>query len=106
MRIVYHTRVHAFTHTHTHAHLLSPLPSPTTRYVNFSLPARTAGLVPVNESLIGSGDFFGILRMDGLDPMLAWGMGATTGHTVVGMRDPITDELFIHESQVNSSYCT
>ena len=59
----------------------------------------------MDESLIGSGDFFGILRMDGLDPMLAWGMGATTGHTVVGMRDPITDELFIHESQVNSSYC-
>jgi hypothetical protein len=40
---------------------------------------------------------FGILRMDGLDPMLAWGMGATTGHVVTALW--IDGELCIVESQ-------
>ena len=39
-----------------------------------------------NTSLIESGDFFGINRLDGLDPMLAWAMGSTTGHTTVALR--------------------
>jgi len=39
--------------------------------------------VEIDESLVHSGDFIGIIRLDGLDPMLAWGMGSTTGHTTV-----------------------
>jgi hypothetical protein len=39
----------------------------------------------INESEVGNGDLFGVIRMDGLDPMLAWGMGATTGHMTVAM---------------------
>jgi hypothetical protein len=39
--------------------------------------------VEVDEDLIQSGDFFGIIRLDGLDPMIAFGMGSSTGHTVV-----------------------
>lgn len=50
------------------------------------------------ESEVRNGDMFGILRMDGLDPMLAWGMGATTGHVVTALW--IEGELFIVESQV------
>lgn len=42
--------------------------------------------VPIDESLINSGDFFGIIRLDGLDPLLAWGMGSVTGHTTIAHR--------------------
>ena len=30
---------------------------------------------------IKNGDTFNIMRLDGLDPMIAWAMGAATGHT-------------------------
>ena len=30
---------------------------------------------------IKNGDTFNIMRLDGLDPMIAWAMGASTGHT-------------------------
>ena len=51
-----------------------------------------------------AGDFFGILRFDGLDPMLAWAMGSTTGHTTIALRDELTNELYITESTVNDVY--
>lgn len=35
--------------------------------------------VPIAAEDINDGDFFGVLRLDGLDPMLAWAMGAHTG---------------------------
>eukprot|EP00388_Colpodella_angusta_P006978 GDKJ01020108.1.p1 GENE.GDKJ01020108.1~~GDKJ01020108.1.p1 ORF type:complete len:626 (+),score=169.84 GDKJ01020108.1:1-1878(+) len=35
------------------------------------------------KSKIRTGDMIGILRMDGLDPLLAIGMGSNTGHVVV-----------------------
>ena len=36
-----------------------------------------------DPSLISSGDTFDILRLDGLDPMIAWAMGAATGITKI-----------------------
>lgn len=39
----------------------------------------------LNESDIHSGDFFGVIRLDGLDSMLAFGMGSHTGHTTVAL---------------------
>lgn len=42
--------------------------------------------VDIDEDLVHSGDFFGIIRLDGLDPMLAWGMGSVTGHTTIAHR--------------------
>ena len=30
--------------------------------------------LPPAEHKVHSGDFFGVIRLDGLDPMLAWGM--------------------------------
>ena len=41
---------------------------------------------------------------DGLDPMLAWAMGSSTGHTAIAVRDPTTGELFVHESTVKDDY--
>jgi len=58
----------------------------------------------VNESMVESGDFFGVIRLDGLDPVLAWAMGSVTGHTTVAIRDPEDGKLYIAESTVNSSY--
>lgn len=54
------------------------------------------------EDQIQSGDFFGVIRLDGLDPMLAWGMGSHTGHTTIAMR--IDNKLFICESTTNSAF--
>ena len=45
-------------------------------YVNVDMKKRAITDVEVDESLIHSGDFIGIVRLDGLDPMLAWGMGS------------------------------
>ena len=51
------------------------------------------------------GDFFGISRLDGLDPMLAWGMGSTTGHTAIAMRFEGDDEsLYVCESTAKDVY--
>jgi len=64
---------------------------------------RTTKVVTVNETDIHSGDFLGIIRLDGLDPMLAWGMGSTTGHTAIAMRDE-AGVLHVLESTTNGSY--
>jgi len=53
---------------------------------------------------VNSGDFFGVIRLDGLDPMLAWAMGSTTGHTTVALRDPTDGQLYITESTAKDSY--
>jgi len=52
--------------------------------------------------MIHSGDFFGITRLDGLDPMIIWGYGGATGHTATALW--IDGELFVCESTVNSDY--
>ena len=64
---------------------------------------RTAGFVEIPEEAVGSGDFFGIFRADGVDPMLAWGMGSSTGHTTVALRDP-EGLMHVCESQDKSAY--
>ena len=54
------------------------------KYSGLVLKDRTKGIVSLSEDQIKSGDAFGIIRMDGLDPMLAWAMGSTTGHMTIG----------------------
>eukprot|EP01097_Dermamoeba_algensis_P000740 TRINITY_DN1261_c0_g1_i5.p1 TRINITY_DN1261_c0_g1~~TRINITY_DN1261_c0_g1_i5.p1 ORF type:complete len:568 (-),score=130.75 TRINITY_DN1261_c0_g1_i5:76-1779(-) len=71
-------------------------------YAGITMESRTITDVPLNESDIHSGDFFGVIRLDGLDPMLAWGMGATLGHTVISLW--IDGELYICESTTVSKY--
>jgi hypothetical protein len=41
---------------------------------------RSTGFVDVKD-YVESGDMFGIIRLDGLDPLLAYLMGSQTGHT-------------------------
>jgi len=72
------------------------------KYANFKVFPRSVQEVPLNESLIQDGDFFSVLRLDGLDPMLAWAMGARSGHTVMAIR--IGGQLYIVESTNKNSY--
>jgi len=64
---------------------------------------RTTEEVLVDASLINDGDFLGVIRLDGLDTVLAWAMGSTTGHTTIALRDP-NGVLHICESTVSSAY--
>jgi hypothetical protein len=47
--------------------------------------------------LIQSGDYFAVLRLDGLDPIIMYGTGSHSGHTVMAQR--FDGELYIIESQ-------
>jgi len=59
-------------------------------------------VIAIDESQIKSGDFLGVIRLDGLDPMLAWGMGSHTGHTTVALW--VDGQLYICESTTSSNY--
>jgi hypothetical protein len=53
-------------------------------------------LVEIDESLVKSGDYFAVMRLDGLDPMIMYGTGSHSGHSVVALR--IDGQLYITES--------
>jgi len=72
------------------------------KYAGITMPNRTTQEVILDESQINSGDFLGVMRLDGMDPMMAWAMGSTTGHTTVAMW--IDSELYICESTTNGTY--
>ena len=68
----------------------------------YVMDKRPINVVTLDESLINDGDFFGVIRLDGLDPTLAWAMGAHTGHTTIALR--FDGELYICESTTFSNY--
>eukprot|EP01004_Peranema_trichophorum_P002366 NODE_1431_length_1957_cov_53.432388_g1212_i0.p1 GENE.NODE_1431_length_1957_cov_53.432388_g1212_i0~~NODE_1431_length_1957_cov_53.432388_g1212_i0.p1 ORF type:complete len:580 (+),score=113.91 NODE_1431_length_1957_cov_53.432388_g1212_i0:57-1796(+) len=72
------------------------------KYRNLNMAKRATPVVPLDESQIHSGDFIGVIRLDGLDPMLAYGMGSSTGHTAVALWE--NGQLYIAESTTNSTY--
>ena len=49
-----------------------------------------------DESNIGSGDFFSIMRLDGLDPIIMLASGSHAGHSVMALR--MDGVLYIVES--------
>eukprot|EP01123_Difflugia_compressa_P003781 TRINITY_DN15092_c0_g1_i1.p1 TRINITY_DN15092_c0_g1~~TRINITY_DN15092_c0_g1_i1.p1 ORF type:complete len:447 (-),score=84.61 TRINITY_DN15092_c0_g1_i1:32-1270(-) len=63
---------------------------------------RTIQRVDIPKTEFKSGDFLGVIRLDGLDPMLAWAMGAHTGHTTITWW--IDNELYVMESTISSNY--
>eukprot|EP01123_Difflugia_compressa_P003829 TRINITY_DN15136_c0_g1_i1.p1 TRINITY_DN15136_c0_g1~~TRINITY_DN15136_c0_g1_i1.p1 ORF type:complete len:532 (-),score=102.84 TRINITY_DN15136_c0_g1_i1:26-1621(-) len=71
-------------------------------HMNVVMPVRPIQRVNISKSEFKSGDFLGVIRLDGLDPMLAWGMGSHTGHTCITMW--IDNELYVCESTTNSAY--
>jgi hypothetical protein len=48
------------------------------------------------EGLIKSGDNLQVVKLDGLDPLIAWGTGGRTGHTAIAVWDG--GELYVCES--------
>lgn len=65
--------------------------------MNWDLKERTVQKVEIDESQIQSGDYLPVMRLDGLDPMIMYGTGSHSGHTVMAMR--FDGELYIVESQ-------
>jgi hypothetical protein len=66
--------------------------------MNVELEARETTSVDIDPSLIQSGDFLGVMRLDGLDQIIMYGTGAYIGHNVMALRME-DDELYILESQ-------
>ena len=54
-------------------------------------------IVDIDETLIHTGDFIGISRLDGVDPIIMIGTGSHIGHSVVCAW--INNELYVLESQ-------
>lgn len=73
------------------------------KYTKFQYPVRdlSKNVIP-DESEIQSGDAFYVMRFDGLNSMLAWAMGSTTGHVTGAMW--IDNELYVVESTIDSAY--
>jgi hypothetical protein len=61
-----------------------------------SLEERTIQEYDYDESLIASGDFFSIMRLDGLDPIIMLASGSHGGHSVMALR--MDGILYIVES--------
>lgn len=73
------------------------------KYTKFRYDVRdpAQNIVP-DESEIHSGDAFYIMRLDGLNSMLAWAMGSTTGHVASAMW--MDNQLYVVESTIDSAY--
>ena len=48
-------------------------------------PENVPEILPIDINLVENGDTFDIMRLDGLDPMIAFAMGAATGHTAIAL---------------------
>jgi len=71
-------------------------------HMNVTMPVRSIENVEIPVEKIQSGDFLGVIRLDGLDPMLAWAMGSHTGHTCITIW--VNGSLYVAESTVKSEY--
>jgi len=65
--------------------------------MNYDLVERPQTYIEYDPDLIQSGDFIGIMRLDGLDPLIMYGSGTYAGHSVMALR--FDGELYIIESQ-------
>lgn len=64
---------------------------------NIEFEERPIQKVEIDENEIQSGDYFAVMRLDGLDPMIMYGTGSHSGHSVMALR--FDDGLYIIESQ-------
>lgn len=64
--------------------------------LNIELEERPTQKVTIDESEIQSGDYFAVMRLDGLDPLIMYGTGSRSGHSVMALR--FDGELYIVES--------
>jgi len=64
--------------------------------LEWAVQERPVNYVNLTDDQIQNGDYLGIFRADGLDPMIMWGAGGHTGHTAMALWFP--DGLHIIES--------
>jgi hypothetical protein len=66
------------------------------KYTHHDYPPRDPlSNTPPPAHKIHSGDVLYVVRFDGLDPLLAWAMGSTTGHVTTAMW--IDGELYVSD---------
>lgn len=65
--------------------------------MGYDLPPRPINFVDIDPSLVKSGDFLGVTRLDGLNPMIMYGTGSHIGHCTTALH--FDDGLYIVESQ-------
>jgi len=58
---------------------------------------RETNFVDIDPALVQSGDFFGVVRLDGTSPMIMYGTGAHLSHCLMALE--FDDGLYIVESQ-------
>lgn len=71
-------------------------------YAGMDMVLRPVNHVPLSEKDIHSGDVIAILRLDGLDPLIVWGLGGGSGHQAIALR--INGVLNICEAQTITPY--
>jgi hypothetical protein len=64
--------------------------------MGYELVERAIKDVEIDPDTINSGDFFAIMRLDGIDPLIMYGSGTHAGHSGMALR--IEGELYIVES--------
>lgn len=64
---------------------------------DFNFEKRQIQKVEIDEDMIQSGDYFAIMRLDGLDPLIMYATGSHSGHTTMALR--FDGELYVVESQ-------
>lgn len=68
--------------------------------MGWTMEPREINFVDIDESTVQSGDFFGVVRLDGTSPMIMYGTGAHFSHCTMALRFPEEDNaLYIVESQ-------
>jgi hypothetical protein len=73
------------------------------KYAGVDMQPRTGQInVDIPADIVQDGDFFGLIRLDGLDPMLSWAMGSSTGHTAMALR--FNGTLHVVESTSSTNY--
>jgi len=65
--------------------------------LEYEMETRETQKVVIDESEIGSGDYFAVMRLDGLDPMIMYGTGSHSGHSVAALE--MDGVMYIVESQ-------
>lgn len=59
---------------------------------------RDNSITKIDKSKIKSGDNLQVVKLDGLDPLVAWGTGGRTGHTAIVVWNRNHTQLFVCES--------
>jgi len=68
-----------------------------TETIGYTMEPRPINFVDIDENLVQSGDFFGVVRLDGTSPMIMYGTGGRFSHCTEALR--FDDGLYIIESQ-------